>query len=110
MENPPLDFLLVCSGMSLRDFELGRLNQIANIRKQLHAIEDQLRQVQAEAELARWLLEHREELLAAGAARGIALQHSFEFVSHAVPAEPACLDEGSAAPLAVRPARKALRA
>jgi hypothetical protein len=101
MKNPPLEFLLACSGISLRDFELSRLNRMANIRKQLHEIEDELRQVEAEASLARWLMEHRDDLLAAGAATGKVFQHSFEFISAAA-APPS--------PLAVHAGRKALRA
>lgn len=77
MNNPPLDFLLLCSQASLEDFELSRLNRIANIRKQLHALQDELRQVEVEAALGQWLLLHREQLLAAG--RALAFQSSFQF-------------------------------
>jgi hypothetical protein len=79
MNNPPLDFLLLCSQASLEDFELSRLNRIANIRKQLHALQDELRQVEVEAALGQWLLLHREQLLAAG--RALAFQSSFQFNS-----------------------------
>ena len=75
--NPPIDFLLVCSSVSLRDFELNRLNQAANIRKDLLKLQDELRQVEAEAVFARWLIEHRESMLAVG--RAMAFQRSFEF-------------------------------
>ena len=89
MKIPPLDFLLVCSGISLRDFELNRLNLAANFRKTLIQIEDDLRQAEGEALLARWLIDYREELLSAGRAQE--LQASFEFRSHAAlpPAPPA---------------------
>ncbi|MBZ5662720.1 MAG: hypothetical protein LAO08_20150 [Acidobacteriia bacterium] len=76
---PPLDYLLGCSGTSLRDFELSRLNEAANLRKEILAIEDDLRQAQAEAVLARWLMEHREELLSAGVPT--VFQGSFEFTA-----------------------------
>jgi hypothetical protein len=74
---PPIEYLLVCSGISLRDFELNRLNAAANLRKQIIKMEDDLRQAMAEAELARWLMEHREVLLSAGAPT--VFQASFEF-------------------------------
>lgn len=98
MRTPPLDFLLVCSNTSLQDFELSRLNQATNIRKQLLATLDELRQVEAEAVLARWLMEHRAELLAAGASLcACKSQHSFEF-----PAQPRSVER--------QPRRKAMRA
>ena len=74
---PPLDFLLVCSDVSLRDFELSRLNEAANVRKNLIDILDRLVQVEAEARFARWLIEHRHELVSIGRARE--LQTAFEF-------------------------------
>jgi hypothetical protein len=85
LKNPPLDFLLVCSRASLQDFELGRLNQMANLVKQIHAIENELRQIEAEALLARWLMDYREELLAAHSERERELQRSFEFISGVAP-------------------------
>jgi hypothetical protein len=88
MKLPPVDFLLVCSGVSLRDFELSRLNLAANLRKDLHGIQDALLQAEGEALLARWLIECREEMLSAGRARE--LQTSFEFQPHlALPPAPA---------------------
>lgn len=77
MKIPPIDFLLVCSGVSLRDFELNRLNQAANLRKHIREIADQMCQAEAEAIFARWLMEHRDVILSAG--RPNALQASFEF-------------------------------
>jgi hypothetical protein len=84
---PPVDFLLVCSGVSLRDFELNRLNMAANLRKHLIETSDQLVEAQSEALLARWLMEYRDVLLAGGHVRD--LQRSFEFKPHyALPAAP----------------------
>lgn len=77
MKTPPVEFLLVCSGVSLRDFELNRLNHAANLRKNLRLIQDELLQAESEAVFARWLIEHREALLASGQA--VVLQKSFEF-------------------------------
>lgn len=56
------DFLLVCSERSLADFELGRLNGAANLRKQIRELENELLKMEAEALVARWLLENRREL------------------------------------------------
>jgi hypothetical protein len=98
MRTPPLDFLLGCSNASLQDFELSRRNQANNIRKQILVTMDELRQVDAEADLARWLMEHRSELLAAGASLCTCKsQHSFEF-----PASPRSVEP--------QPRRKALGA
>lgn len=79
MTNIPLTFLLVCSGTSLQEFELSRLNRIANLRKQLHIIQDELRQIEAEAMCARWLIEHRADLLSAGSVTVV--QGEFEFAA-----------------------------
>jgi hypothetical protein len=85
MKIPPLDFLLVCSGVSLRDFELNRLNQAVNLRKHLREIADEMCHAEAEAIFARWLMEYREVMLSAG--RSTPFQSSFEFPpSRALPA------------------------
>jgi hypothetical protein len=96
MRNPPLEYLLACSEKSLQDFELNRLNHAANIRKQMQINQEEMRQADAEAALARWLMEHRAELLAAGAMTMLPVnctcgsvkqiaQHSFEFVPPPAP-------------------------
>lgn len=79
MKNPPVDYLLLCAGISLDEFELNRLNQVANLRKQKEELEYALQDALAEAMLARWLMEHRQDLLAGGRVRTI--EQSFEFVS-----------------------------
>lgn len=56
------DFLLVCSQRSLDDFELGRLNAAANLRKQIRELECELLRMEAEALVARWLVDNRREL------------------------------------------------
>lgn len=53
----PLSVLSKSSSASLQELELKKLNNAANLRKQLHALHDQLVQEQAEALLARWLIE-----------------------------------------------------
>lgn len=77
MKRESIDFLLSCSDISLGDFELSRLNRVSNLRKQLRAIEDELLREEAEAMLARWLIENRGALVAIG--RAGALQESFNF-------------------------------
>lgn len=83
MKKPPLEFLLACSRVSLQDFELSRLNQIANLVKQVQTIQDELRQIEGEALLARWLMEHREELVSIQTAGR--MQRSFEFTAESAP-------------------------
>lgn len=83
MKKPPLEFLLACSRVSLQDFELSRLNQIANLVKQVQTIQDELRQIEGEALLARWLMEHREELVSIQTAGR--MQRSFEFTAEGAP-------------------------
>jgi hypothetical protein len=61
--DPPLAFLTECSGKSLGEFLLSRLNRSANLRKQIHALEDALRIAESEAIFARWLIQHRGELI-----------------------------------------------
>jgi hypothetical protein len=50
----PLNFLLGCSDISLSNFELARLNEIADLRKQLHLILDRVIEQMSEAALASW--------------------------------------------------------
>jgi len=59
----PLRFLLESSSATLGDFELAKLNQAANLRKQLRATFDRIVEEMAAAAFARWMIEHREELL-----------------------------------------------
>jgi hypothetical protein len=72
------DFLLVCSERSLNDFELARLNTAANLRKQIRELETELLKMEAEALVARWLIERRHELEALCHTRG-GLQKAFQF-------------------------------
>lgn len=72
------EFLLACSDACLGDFELARLNRCANLRKQMRVIGDELLKLEAEALTARWLLEHRSEMMALGST-GNPLQKAFQF-------------------------------
>lgn len=59
----PIKFLLSASTVTLYDFELRRRNHAANLRKELRALEEQIREMEAEALFTRWLIENRAEVL-----------------------------------------------
>lgn len=77
---PPLDFLLEASTMSLQDLELAALNRSANLGKTVKSELEQWIEQCAAAMLARWMIENREALLAAGAAVNVVgnLEEAFE--------------------------------
>ena len=50
----PLNFLLGCSQDALGTFELARLNEVADLRKELHLILDRTIDAMAQAALASW--------------------------------------------------------
>jgi len=56
---PSLDYLASCSEMSLESVELSRLNSAANLRKEFHEILEEWIDAEADARLARTLLEWR---------------------------------------------------
>jgi hypothetical protein len=62
--DPPWDFLRQASNSSLQSFELSRLNNAANLRREIGHLMDQWLEETAQAMLARWLLDHRDELRA----------------------------------------------
>src|SRR5690242_14867309 len=53
-KNLPLNFLLGCSNEALGQFELVRLGDVADLRKELHAVLDRLIDSTAQAALAAW--------------------------------------------------------
>lgn len=57
---PPWEFLLSASKNSLQSFELSRLSNAANLRKEIVTLLDQWRADQASATLVRLLLQERE--------------------------------------------------
>jgi hypothetical protein len=65
---PPISFLLEASLTSLHDLELASLNRSANLSRSVRAEIEQWIVQSAAAMLARWMIENRETLLAAGAA------------------------------------------
>jgi hypothetical protein len=62
---PPWEFLLSASRNSLQSYELSRLGHVANLRKEVVALLDQMIEENSAAMLARWLMEHREREAAA---------------------------------------------
>ena len=55
----PLEYLITSSRSSLEGFELARLNRAANLKKELRQILEEWVQTEADARLARWVLECR---------------------------------------------------
>ena len=72
---PPVKYLSQLSRLQLGQFELRRLNQVSNLQREIRAaateileaifetkIAKECIELKAEGLLARWLIEHREEL------------------------------------------------
>jgi len=59
---PPLDYLRTASRSLLQSFELSRLNNAANIRREIAALVDQWIEEAAQAMMARWMMEHYSSL------------------------------------------------
>ena len=57
---PPLEYLASCSKVSLESFELARLNEASNYRKEVQQILQGWIDTEVEARLARWILESRQ--------------------------------------------------
>jgi hypothetical protein len=60
--DPPWDYLRQASAASLQSFELSRLNHAANLRHEIATLMDQWLEETAQAMLARWLLENRDQV------------------------------------------------
>lgn len=60
---PPLEYLLDCSEMSLQSLELACLNRSQQSLKAARIETEEALAQRAVAEVARWLLENRKELL-----------------------------------------------
>ena len=59
-ENPlPLEYLVTSSQSSVESFELSRLNRVSNLRKEIRQIVDEWIAAEAEARIARWILDCR---------------------------------------------------
>ncbi len=57
---PPWEFLLSASRVSLQSYELSRLSHAANLRKEIAALLDQWVEESSAAMLARYLMDLRE--------------------------------------------------
>jgi hypothetical protein len=57
---PPLEYLATCSQVALESFELSRLNQASNLRKELQEILDGWMESEVDARLARWILDCKQ--------------------------------------------------
>jgi len=57
---PPWEFLLTASRTTLQSYELSRLSHAANLRKEIASLLDQYLDENANALVARWLIEQRE--------------------------------------------------
>ena len=56
---PPVDYLRECSSTSLRYFEMSKLEHVANLRRELSVLMDEMMEESALALFARWMLEKR---------------------------------------------------
>ncbi len=57
---PPWEFLLTASRNTLQSYEFSRLGHAANLRKEISSLLDQWLDENANAMVARWLIEQRE--------------------------------------------------
>jgi hypothetical protein len=62
---PPWEFLLTASRNTLQSYELSRLGHAANLRKEISSLLDQWLDENANAMVARWLIEQRERTVRA---------------------------------------------
>src|SRR5262249_46750547 len=60
---PPLEYLLECSVRSLQDLEMNALNRSANCLKRAKMEWDEAVANRERAGVARWLIEHRAEIM-----------------------------------------------
>jgi len=56
---PALEYLVACSDMSLESFKMARMNQAANVRRQIRTLVDRWIEIEVAAGLAGWMLECR---------------------------------------------------
>ena len=63
---PPWEFLLTATRNTLHSYELSRLAHASNLRKEISSLLDQWMDENANALVARWLIEQRERTVHAG--------------------------------------------
>ena len=95
---PPVDYLRDCSDNSLRYYEVSKLEHVANLRRELRALWEEMLEETALAHLARWMIENRAQLRSN--------THSME-PSRAAPGEPSFAALGQP-PLGARSSKMAL--
>src|SRR5713226_5763937 len=59
---PPVDYLRDCSDNSLRYYEVSKLEHVANLRRELRALWEEMLEETALAHLARWMIENGADL------------------------------------------------
>jgi hypothetical protein len=57
--DPPVEYLRNCSETSLRYFEMSKLEHVANLRRELGVLLDEMMEESALALLARWMIDKR---------------------------------------------------
>ena len=65
----PLEYMVSSSQSALESMELGRLNQVSNLRKELREVLEEWIDCEVDARLARWILERRRAQTTGPAAR-----------------------------------------
>ena len=58
---PMLEYLATCSTISLQSFQLARLNDRANLRKELIDVVDELIEADIQSRIAEWILVYRQQ-------------------------------------------------
>jgi hypothetical protein len=82
---PMLEYLATCSKTSLQSFELARLNDRANLRKQMIEILDELIEMDIQARIAEWLLAQRQHTRMQRAQRRIRRDRTRESATLSLP-------------------------
>lgn len=57
---PPLEYLATCSKVALESFELSRLNEASNLRKEVQQILQGWIDTEVDARIARWILDSKQ--------------------------------------------------
>lgn len=60
-DKPMLEYLANCSKVTLESFVLARLNDRANLRKELNEVLDELIEIDIQSRIAEWILVYKQE-------------------------------------------------